>query len=122
MLSLVIPVYKNEENLDRLLTELVRLQPRVSGGMETVFVIDGSPDRCQEILAERLPRTGIRAQLITLSRNFGSFSAITAGLASGNGDRFAVLAADLQEPTDLVVEFNDIMRHDEADVVFGVRA
>jgi len=122
MLSLVIPIYKSEDNLDRLLAELVSLQPRVSGGMETVFVIDGSLDRCSDILTEQLPQSGIRAQLITLSRNFGSFSAIAAGLANGKGERFAVLAADLQEPTDLVVEFNDIMRRGEADIVFGVRA
>ena len=122
MLSLVIPVYKNEESLERLLNELANLQQQVSGGMETVFVVDGSPDRCHEVLAERLPRTAIQAQLILLSRNFGSFAAIAAGLASGKGDYFAVIAADLQEPPDLIVEFNHILARGEADVVFGVRA
>ena len=45
MVSLVIPVYKNEANLDRLLGELVKLARQVAGEFEVVFVVDGSPDR-----------------------------------------------------------------------------
>jgi polyisoprenyl-phosphate glycosyltransferase len=87
-----------------------------------VFVVDGSPDRCQEILGGTLPTLPLQSQLITLSRNFGSFAAIAAGLKRANGDYFAVLAADLQEPPEMVVEFARILRSDEADVCFGVRA
>lgn len=121
MLSLVIPVYKNEENLDRLLTELQRLH-RSMPSLEVVFAIDGSPDRCAAILAERLPATGLRAQLVILSRNFGSFSAICAGLEQGTGDYFAVIAADLQEPPSLIAQFEQILRSDQADITFGVRS
>ncbi len=122
MISLIIPVYKNEANLDRLLGELVKLSEDLAGDLEVVFVVDGSPDRCHEILAERLPGTGLRAQLLLLTRNFGSFSAISAGLVHGCGDYFAVLAADLQEPPALVAEFYRVMANGEADIVFGVRA
>jgi glycosyltransferase involved in cell wall biosynthesis len=122
MLSLVIPVYKNEENLPRLLTELASLQDRLPAGLEVVFVVDGSPDRSYEILRETLPGSGLRAQLLSLSRNFGSFAAIAAGLSRGNGDQFAVLAADLQEPPDLIAAFADILQRADADIVFGVRA
>ncbi len=122
MLSLVIPVYKNEENLPRLLTELASLQDRLHGGLEIIFVVDGSPDRSYEILRETLPGSGLRTQLLSLSRNFGSFPAIAAGLSRGNGDQFAVLAADLQEPPDLIAQFVDILQRGEADIVFGVRA
>jgi glycosyltransferase involved in cell wall biosynthesis len=59
--------------------------------------------------------------LITLSRNFGSFAAIAAGLRNAGGDIFAVLAADLQEPPELVLEFARILRANDADVCFGVR-
>lgn len=121
MLSLVIPVYKNEANLDRLLTELVRLHSTLPD-LEVVFAIDGSPDRCAEILAARLPATGLRSQLLILSRNFGSFSAICAGLEHGLGDRFAVIAADLQEPPALIAEFDEILRSGRADITFGVRS
>jgi len=121
VLSLVIPVYKNEANLDRLLAELVRLHITLPD-LEVVFAIDGSPDRCAELLAARLPATGLRSQLLLLSRNFGSFPAICAGLEYGLGDRFAVIAADLQEPPSLIVEFDEILRSGRADITFGVRS
>ena len=122
MLSLVIPLYKSEEGLSRLLAELVKLQQHLlPEPFEAVFVVDGSPDRCHQILAEQLPVVPLRSQLITLSRNFGSFAAIAAGLSSASGDLFAVLAADLQEPPELVLEFARILLANEADVCFGVR-
>ncbi len=123
MLSLIIPLYKSEEGLSRLLAELLKLQQQLlPESFEAVFVVDGSPDRCYQILAERLPCVPLRSQLITLSRNFGSFAAIAAGLRSASGDIFAVLAADLQEPPELVLEFARILRANDADVCFGVRA
>jgi polyisoprenyl-phosphate glycosyltransferase len=122
MLSLVIPIYRNEENLDRLLTELATLPSRIPDAIEIVFVVDGSPDHSYEILQHRLPDLPINSQLLSLSRNFGSFSAIAAGLESGKGDHFAVLAADLQEPLELVVTFSRLLRDDVADITFGVRS
>lgn len=122
LLALVIPVYRNEENLDRLLKELTRLNERMPVPMEVVFVVDGSPDRCAELLAARLPAMPLRSRLVTLSRNFGSFAAISAGLECAEADAYAVLAADLQEPPDLVAQFARILKDDEADVVFGYRA
>src|SRR6185369_17612096 len=120
MLSLIVPLYKSEEGLSRLLTELLKLQEELRPEpLEAVFVVDGSPDRCYEILAERLPNYPLRSQLLMLSRNFGSFAAIAAGLQSAKGDLFAVLAADLQEPPELVVEFARTLRGNEADVCFG---
>jgi glycosyltransferase involved in cell wall biosynthesis len=79
MNSLIIPVYRNEANLDRLLAELVKLAGRLAHEFEVVFVVDGSPDRSFDILRERLPLLPLRTQLISLSRNFGSFAAIAAG-------------------------------------------
>ena len=55
MYSLVIPVYMNEGSLGRLLDELIELGSRVSGELEVVFVVDGSPDRSLQLLRERLP-------------------------------------------------------------------
>jgi glycosyltransferase involved in cell wall biosynthesis len=121
MRSLVIPVYRNEANLDRLLEAMVHLGQRAPGQLEVVFVVDGSPDRSFEILRERLPRFGLTTQLLLLSRNFGSFAAITAGLKHARGEVFAVMAADLQEPPELAEQFFQILAAGEADVVFGVR-
>jgi len=122
MLSLVIPVYKNEANLSRLLRELEALAARVPDLLEVVFVVDGSPDASLEILRERLPSWPVRSQLLELSRNFGSFPAISAGLRHGRGDYFAALAADLQEPPELILEFHKVLESGSADVVFGYRA
>lgn len=121
MLSLVIPVYRNEENLPRLFDEVERLAGRMAGPLEVVFVVDGSPDRSRDILRERLARWHLPSQLIELSRNFGSFAAIAAGLRAARGDVFAVIAADLQEPPELVLAFERILTSGEADVAFGHR-
>lgn len=121
MLSLIIPVYRNEANLDRLLVELCSLDQRFPDDLEVIFVVDGSPDRCLELLRTQLPSLPLRSELISLSRNFGSFNAIVAGLNAGSGNCFAVLAADLQEPPDLVLQFYEILNADVADIVFGCR-
>src|SRR4051794_3496600 len=105
MNSLVIPVYRNQENLDRLLSELVKLDARMRGEWEVVFVVDGSPDRCLEILRERLPALPLRTQLLSLSRNFGSFAAIAAGLEKARGENLAVVGAGLQEAPGMGVQF-----------------
>ncbi len=121
MLSLVIPVFKNEENLPRLFRELEQVANRLDDELEVVFVVDGSPDASLRILRERLPSWPIRTQLVELSRNFGSFSAVTAGLRRAGGLYFAMIAADLQEPPELVLEFHRLLKSGEADVVFGHR-
>ncbi len=122
MLTLVIPVYRNEGSIPDLLSELSSMNKELNSALEVVFVIDGSPDRCYEILRDSLPNAAFKSKLVLLSRNFGSFAAIRAGLEVGTGDRFAVMAADLQEPPELVVAMNTRLIEDSStDVVIGVR-
>ena len=121
MLSIVVPLYKSEANLPALFMELERVAGLCPVPMEVVFVNDGSPDDCARIVREKLPQFPVASQLILLSRNFGAFSAISAGLQSARGDYFAVLAADLQEPPELTIRFYETMRDQGADVVFGIR-
>lgn len=121
MLSLIVPVYRNEGSLPDLLKAIESLNQVVGVAFEAVFVVDGSPDRSYEILRERLPASTFSSQLLLLSRNFGSFAAIRAGLRAGQGDCFAVMAADLQEPPELVQRMSVLLHEDEADVVLGVR-
>lgn len=122
MFSLVVPVYRNEANISSLLVALRGLNDRLGGGFEAVLVVDGSPDRCAELLAAELPRAGFKSQLIVLSRNFGSFAAIAAGLAHASGTLFGVMAADLQEPPELILEFREKLLTGEYDVVVGTRS
>ena len=121
MLSLVIPVYNNEENLPRLFDELDAFAARLPDELEVVFVVDGATDKSLERLTQRVAAWRIRTQLIELSRNFGSFAAIAAGLRHARGDYLAVIAADLQEPPELVLEFHRILSAGDADVVLGHR-
>jgi polyisoprenyl-phosphate glycosyltransferase len=122
MFSLVVPVYRNEANIPSLLAALRGLNDRMGEDFEAVLVVDGSPDRCAELLAAELPRAGFRSQLVVLSRNFGSFAAITAGLAHASGTLFGVMAADLQEPPELILEFREKLLTDDYDVVVGTRS
>lgn len=121
MYSLIVPVYKNEECLPELLEVLGRLDEDLAGNLTVLFVVDGSPDRSLGILKERLPGCSFRSGLLALSRNFGSFAAIRAGLAAAPGPYYAVMAADLQEPPELMKTFFEILERDGADVVLGSR-
>ncbi|CAN5685016.1 glycosyltransferase family 2 protein [soil metagenome] len=121
MLSLVIPVYNNVENLPRLFEELGTFAARLGDQVEVVFVVDGATDGSLIWLQDRLPAWHVQAQLLELSRNFGSFAAIAAGLAAGKGEQLAVIAADLQEPPDLIIEFHRVLKAGEADIVLGSR-
>lgn len=122
MFSLVIPIYKNEPTLRPLMDKLAEMDATLGGQLEVVFVIDGSPDNSYALLHEELPKRPFNAQLISLSRNFGSFAAIRMGLAAAKGSYFAVMAADLQEPPELVMEFYEILQKEPVDIVMGVRS
>lgn len=119
--SLVVPVYCNEASIADLIAAVGRLDRALDHALEAVFVVDGSPDRSYERLDAALPASGLTAQLIVLSRNFGSFSAVRAGLAAARGDYMAMMAADLQEPEALILDFFRAMEDEPIDVALGVR-
>ena len=120
--SVVVPVYRNAETLEALLDRFDELAGTLSGRLEAVFVIDGSPDESAAMLTRALPlRTMFDSQLLELSRNFGSFSAIQAGLGAARGEFVAVMAADLQEPTSLIEDFFATLTTGGYDVAVGVR-
>jgi len=121
LFSLIIPVYKNGGMIDMLIEALQELDKRLERKLEAVFVVDGSPDRCYELLQQRLQHCDFRAELVCLSRNFGSFAAIRMGLSIARGPYFAVMAADLQEPLELVEEFFRSLSSGTIDITVGVR-
>lgn len=122
MYSLIIPVYKNEGTIEPLAAVLEQLNTQLGGRLEVVFVVDGSPDRSRELLEEQLSQATFAAELIELSRNFGSFAAIRMGLSAAQGPYFAVMAADLQEPPELIFEFFQTLEREPVDVVVGSRS
>ena len=119
--SIIIPVYKNEQNITRLLVALEDLNQKLGSDLECVFVVDGSPDKSFEILKSNLPSAKFQSQLLAHSRNFGSFPAIRSGLHAAKGIYLAVMAADLQEPPELLLGFFNALEDNECDVAIGTR-
>jgi len=119
--SVVVPVYGNEATLPALLERLRVMADGLDAPMEVVFVVDGSPDGSLLVLRKLLPMSGLPAQLVCHSRNFGSFAAIRTGFAAARGDYVAAMAADLQEPPELVEQFFEHLSSGEYDVAVGVR-
>ena len=100
--SVVVPVYYNELNLPQLFARLFGLadaNPQYE--FEFVFVDDGSGDRSFDLLAGAA-EDDARVRVVKLSRNFGASAAILAGLHHVSGDCVAVIAADLQDPPELI--------------------
>jgi len=117
-ISIVVPVFRNEATLPDLLREMAELYQQFA--FEGVFVVDGSPDNSYALLKRQLPHMPFPSQLISLSRNFGSFAAIRAGFTHSQGGAVALLAADLQQPVSSVRQFRDALAAG-ADVVIGRR-
>jgi glycosyltransferase involved in cell wall biosynthesis len=119
--SIVVPVYGNEDSIDALIEGLTGIDQQLDATLEVVFVVDGSPDRSHDLLASKLPHTSFQSVLILLSRNFGAFAAVREGMRVASGDHIGVMAADLQEPPELMLQFFDILRSGSADITVGVR-
>lgn len=119
--SVVIPVYTNEATLADVIRRLEKVAIDLDGPLEAVFVVDGSPDGSRLILERLLPEAQVSSQLVVHSRNFGSFAAIRTGLAAARGRYLGVMAADLQEPPELMLDFFAALSSGEADVVVGRR-
>jgi dolichol-phosphate mannosyltransferase len=119
-LSVVIPVYNEEENLGVLIDRLVNALEGASLDFEIVFVDDGSRDGSVQKLNE-IGASDKRIVLIELARNFGHQVAITAGLDFARGKAIAVMDADLQDPPEVLPQFIAKWREGN-EVVYAVRA
>jgi polyisoprenyl-phosphate glycosyltransferase len=120
--SLVIPVYGNSESIATLIEAVSEIEQALDGGFEVLFVVDGSPDDSRDLLHTALAERGLAARVIEHSRNFGSFAAIRTGMSLARGRRIAVMAADGQEPSSLVIEFLRRLEGSDVDIVVGERA
>jgi polyisoprenyl-phosphate glycosyltransferase len=118
-LSIVIPVWNEQEVLPRLYKRLERVLHAVGEPAEIVFVDDGSTDATPVILAG-LAAADNRVKAIHLSRNFGHQVAITAGLDAADGDAVVVMDADLQDPPELILRLVERWR-EGFEVVHAVR-
>lgn len=102
-LSLVIPVFNEEEVLPITLERLQSVVANAGWDYEILFVDDGSRDHSFEILSG-YAATDTRIRVLSFSRNFGHQAAVTAGLDFATGDAVIVMDADLQDPPELIPE------------------
>lgn len=118
--SIVIPVYFNEDNLFPLYEDIKKkVIDVIDYDYEIVMVNDGSADNSYDVM-KTLARKDSHIKIISLSKNFGSHAAILCGLSKCTGDCAVVKAADLQEPTELVLEMVQKWKKG-ANVVLAVR-
>lgn len=102
--SLVIPVYYNEENLRPLYQDLKeKFIDRIDYEYEIIMVDDGSGDYSWDVMKE-IAKQDKNVKIYSLSRNFGSHAACLCGLSKSTGDCAIIKAADLQEPTELILD------------------
>jgi glycosyltransferase involved in cell wall biosynthesis len=117
-LSVVVPFYDEEDNVEPLHAELDRALGGVEGGIEFVYVDDGSRDGSPARLAE-LAKRDPRVRVVTLLRNSGQSAALDAGFRAVRGEVTVTLDADLQnDPADIPRLLAGL---EGADVVNGVR-
>jgi dolichol-phosphate mannosyltransferase len=101
-LSLVVPVFNEEEVLPELKRRVDAVLPPLVEDYEVVFVDDGSSDRSAEILGRFADDPHV--VVVKLSRNFGHQQAITAGVSVATGDALVIMDGDLEDPPELVAE------------------
>jgi glycosyltransferase involved in cell wall biosynthesis len=119
LVSVVVPVYNEDESIDAFLAVITPELERSGTRFEIIFVNDGSTDSTLPLLIDRatsLPY--LRA--VNLSRNFGKEAAMTAGLDQAKGDAAVLIDVDLQDPPELLSRFITLWR-DGYDVVYGLR-
>lgn len=119
-LSVVIPVFNEEENLPELYRRLAGVLASAVSSWEILFVDDGSRDRSWEII-RGFAAADARVRGLRFSRNFGHQMAFAAGLDHARGEAVVIMDADLQDPPELIPEL--LAKHREGfEVVYAVRA
>ncbi|MGL5880876.1 MAG: glycosyltransferase family 2 protein [Xenococcaceae cyanobacterium] len=119
LLSIVIPVFNEEENILQLYERLVSAAPSWDLAFEVILVDDGSSDKTLGLLRQ-LHQQDARFKYISFSRNFGHQTAVSAGLRYTKGNVIAVMDADLQDPPEELYRF--LHKWEQGyQVIYGIR-
>jgi dolichol-phosphate mannosyltransferase len=103
LLSIVVPVYKEEGNIPVFLGQMVPVLEGLSPDFEIIFSMDPSPDRTEELILEQRQKDP-RVKLVKFSRRFGQPMATLGGMQFAAGQAVIVMDVDLQDPPELVVQ------------------
>jgi len=123
VLSVVVPVFQNEDSLRDTLQRLISAhsQPSFETDLEVCFVDDGSTDSSWMVLSGLRDQFPDIVSLVKLSRNFGQVNAILAGYEAARGDAVVTMSADLQDPPELLAQMVAQWRQG-SDIVIAHRA
>ena len=106
-LSIIVPVYYNKDNLKPLYEDIYdKVIKVIDYEYEIIMVDDGSRDGSFDVMKE-LAEKDDKIKVYRLSRNFGSHAAILCGLEKCSGDCAVIKAADLQEPSEMIIQMVD---------------
>ncbi|HVD99680.1 MAG TPA: glycosyltransferase [Cytophagaceae bacterium] len=120
-ISVIIPFLNEEENIDRLTTELGKyFSFNNSRKVEVIFVDDGSTDKSFAKLSAATHK-GYTARVVKFSKNFGSHAALRAGILHAKGKYVTFMYADLQDPLELIDRLYTEITTGEREVVWAVR-
>lgn len=120
-LSIVSTLYQSENNIEEFYERASNAARELAGEQfEIVFVNDGSPDRSLE-KAIAISKRDPHVVIVDLSRNFGHHRAIMTGLKFARGEIIFLLDSDLEEDPGWLLAFDQSMRSEGCDVVFGVQ-
>ena len=119
-LSVVVPVLDEADGLPELHRRLASSVGSLEGGVEVVYVDDGSTDGSREAIERLAVESPLSVTLVRLSRNFGMEIAMSAGLDHARGDHVALMHADLLDPPELLPDML-ALADGGADVVYARR-
>jgi dolichol-phosphate mannosyltransferase len=118
-ISIIIPVFNEQDNLLLLYERLTSVMEETEPNFEVVFVNDGSRDQSGKLLQE-LAGKDDRFLVVELARNFGHQIAISAGMDFATGSGVIIMDSDLQDPPEVLPRFIEKWREGH-DVVYAIR-
>jgi len=116
-LSVVIPLYRSADSIERVVADLAGLA--VAGGMEIVLVNDGSPDDLRGACGRILAACPVPVAIVNLARNFGEHNAVLTGLREARGRWVVTMDDDGQNPPSEVPKLLAAAQDGGYDAVFG---
>jgi len=119
MISIVIPIYNEEENLEQLYRRLTDASASWGDSYEVILVDDGSSDNSLPMMKQLVAKDS-HFKVVKLSRNFGHQAAISAGLRRAKGEAVVIMDGDLQDPPEELPRFLEKWR-EGYQVVYAIR-
>ena len=120
MVSLIVPIFNEEELIDELVPRATKALESFTSEFELIFVDDGSSDSSLEKLVG-YQKKDKRVKVLEFSKNFGHQAAFTAGLEFAGGDFVAMMDGDLQDPPELLAEMYTKLTTEDFDIISGKR-